>query len=135
MPITAFTFIIGWLAIAGIPPFSGFWSKDEVLLAAWNENKIAWVMLLAAAVMTAFYMSRLDWILKKIAVDNLIFAGIVTNGGVASTLRDAHVRDFNSILLSDGCAAFNLESHQIAVSSLAPVADICTCSQLLERLV
>ena len=59
MPITAFTFIIGWLAIAGIPPFSGFWSKDEVLLAAWNENKVAWVMLLLAAVMTAFYMSRL----------------------------------------------------------------------------
>ncbi|MBJ68628.1 MAG: NADH-quinone oxidoreductase subunit L [Acidimicrobiaceae bacterium] len=59
MPITAFTFIIGWLAIAGIPPFSGFWSKDEVLLAAWNENKVAWVMLLIAAVMTAFYMSRL----------------------------------------------------------------------------
>ena len=59
MPITAFTFIIGWLAIAGIPPFSGFWSKDEVLLAAWNENKIAWAMLLIAAIMTAFYMSRL----------------------------------------------------------------------------
>ena len=59
MPITAFTFIVGWLAIAGIPPFSGFWSKDEVLLAAWNENKIAWVMLLIAAIMTAFYMSRL----------------------------------------------------------------------------
>ena len=39
MPITAFTFIIGWLAIAGIPPFSGFWSKDEVLLAAWNEKQ------------------------------------------------------------------------------------------------
>ena len=38
MPITAFTFIIGWLAIAGIPPFSGFWSKDEVLLAAWNGS-------------------------------------------------------------------------------------------------
>ena len=50
---------IGWLAIAGIPPFSGFWSKDEVLLAAWNENKIAWAMLLIAAIMTAFYMSRL----------------------------------------------------------------------------
>tara|TARA_B100000614_G_scaffold85065_1_gene76496 strand:- start:962 stop:1969 length:1008 start_codon:yes stop_codon:yes gene_type:complete len=59
MPITAFTFIVGWLAIAGIPPFSGFWSKDEVLLAAWNENKIAWAMLLIAAIMTAFYMSRL----------------------------------------------------------------------------
>ena len=59
MPITAGTFIIGWLAISGIPPFSGFWSKDEVLLAAWNENRIAWVLLLVAAIMTAFYMSRL----------------------------------------------------------------------------
>ncbi len=59
MPITASTFIIGWLAISGIPPFSGFWSKDEVLLAAWNENRVAWVLLLIAAIMTAFYMSRL----------------------------------------------------------------------------
>ncbi len=59
MPITAITFIIGWLAISGIPPFSGFWSKDEVLLAAWNENKTAWVLLLVAAILTAFYMTRL----------------------------------------------------------------------------
>ena len=34
MPVTAFTFIIGWLAIAGVPPFAGFWSKDEILLFA-----------------------------------------------------------------------------------------------------
>tara|TARA_B100000686_G_scaffold353046_1_gene457077 strand:- start:5868 stop:7718 length:1851 start_codon:yes stop_codon:yes gene_type:complete len=59
MPFTAGTFILGWLAIAGVPPFSGFWSKDEVLLAAWNENKVAWVLLLIAAILTAFYMSRL----------------------------------------------------------------------------
>ncbi len=59
MPITAGTFIIGWLAISGVPPFSGFWSKDEVLLAAYNENIVLWVLLLIAAVMTAFYMSRL----------------------------------------------------------------------------
>ena len=59
MPITAGTFIIGWLAISGVPPFSGFWSKDEVLLAAYNENFLLWVLLLIAAVMTAFYMSRL----------------------------------------------------------------------------
>lgn len=59
MPITAVTFIIGWLAISGIPPFSGFWSKDEVLLAAYNENFVLWLLLLIAAVMTAFYMSRL----------------------------------------------------------------------------
>ena len=80
MPITAFTFIIGWLAIAGIPPFSGFWSKDEVLLAAWNENKIAWVMLLAAAVMTAFYMSRLVF---------MTFFG-EKRWGTAATEEEAH---------------------------------------------
>jgi NADH-quinone oxidoreductase subunit L len=59
MPITAATFIVGWLAIAGVPPFSGFWSKDEILLATWHENKVAWFLLLLAAVLTAFYMTRL----------------------------------------------------------------------------
>ncbi len=59
MPITAATFVVGWLAISGVPPFSGFWSKDEVLLAAFNENALAWVLLLVAALLTAFYMSRL----------------------------------------------------------------------------
>ncbi|MGI9624445.1 MAG: NADH-quinone oxidoreductase subunit L [Acidimicrobiales bacterium] len=58
MPITAGTFIVGWLAIGGVPPFSGFWSKDDVLLAAYNENTVVWVLLLIAAMMTAFYMSR-----------------------------------------------------------------------------
>ena len=42
MPITAFTFIIAWLAIAGVPPFSGFWSKDEILLFAYNANPVMW---------------------------------------------------------------------------------------------
>ena len=39
MPITAVTFIVGWLAIAGVPPFSGFWSKDEILLYACNDER------------------------------------------------------------------------------------------------
>ena len=38
MPITAVTFIVGWLAIAGVPPFAGFWSKDEILLFAWDKS-------------------------------------------------------------------------------------------------
>ncbi len=59
MPITAATFIVGWLAISGVPPFSGFWSKDEVLLAAYENNFVLWLLLLLAAIMTAFYMSRL----------------------------------------------------------------------------
>ncbi len=58
MPITAMTFVIGWLAIAGVPPFSGFWSKDEILLYAWNENKVLWLIGLVTALLTAFYMTR-----------------------------------------------------------------------------
>jgi NADH-quinone oxidoreductase subunit L len=58
MPITASTFIVGWLAIAGIPPFSGFWSKDEILIYAWNDSKAIWFLGSIAALLTAFYMSR-----------------------------------------------------------------------------
>jgi NADH-quinone oxidoreductase subunit L len=58
MPITAGTFIVGWLAIAGVPPFAGFWSKDEILLAAWHDNKVLWLLGLITALLTAYYMSR-----------------------------------------------------------------------------
>ena len=58
LPVTAITFGIGWLAIAGVPPFAGFWSKDEILAGAWNSNKLLWALLLFAAMLTAFYMSR-----------------------------------------------------------------------------
>ena len=58
MPITSATFIIGWLAIAGVPPFAGFWSKDEILAYAWNENPALWAVGLITAILTAFYMSR-----------------------------------------------------------------------------
>ncbi|MBI3316915.1 MAG: NADH-quinone oxidoreductase subunit L [Candidatus Omnitrophica bacterium] len=60
MPHTAWTFIIASLAIAGVPPLSGFWSKDEILLAAFDSgNKIVFFLLLVIAFMTAFYMFRL----------------------------------------------------------------------------
>ena len=58
MPITAATFIVGWLAIAGVPPFSGFWSKDEILLFAMAESVPLYVVGIVTAVLTAFYMTR-----------------------------------------------------------------------------
>jgi NADH-quinone oxidoreductase subunit L len=58
MPITAVTFIIGWLAIAGVPPLAGFWSKDEILLFAFDKSPILWFIGLVTALLTAFYMSR-----------------------------------------------------------------------------
>jgi NADH-quinone oxidoreductase subunit L len=59
MPVTAATFIVGWLAIAGVPPFAGFWSKDEILLFTLAERgPILYVIGLVTAVLTAFYMTR-----------------------------------------------------------------------------
>lgn len=59
LPITYGTFLIANLAIAGIPPFSGFFSKDEILAHTFVHNKVAYVMLAITAGLTAFYMFRL----------------------------------------------------------------------------
>jgi NADH-quinone oxidoreductase subunit L len=59
MTITFITFLLSSLAISGIPPFSGFFSKDEILLVAFEHNKILWFIASLASLMTAFYMFRL----------------------------------------------------------------------------
>jgi NADH-quinone oxidoreductase subunit L len=59
LKITFITFFIGCLAIAGIPPFSGFFSKDAILLAAFEKNQLIFGIALFTALLTAFYMFRL----------------------------------------------------------------------------
>src|SRR5450432_2207361 len=59
LPITHFTFLMGCLAISGIPPFSGFFSKDEILTAAYAKNPIYYIIGVSGAMITAFYMFRL----------------------------------------------------------------------------
>ncbi|HYM94641.1 MAG TPA: NADH-quinone oxidoreductase subunit L [Chitinophagaceae bacterium] len=59
MPITHITFLIACLAIAGVPPFAGFFSKEEILLAAFNSNKLIYGIALFTSGLTAFYMFRL----------------------------------------------------------------------------
>lgn len=59
MPVTHVSFLIACLAIAGVPPLSGFFSKEEILLAAWNSNKVIYFIGLFTAAITAFYMFRL----------------------------------------------------------------------------
>ena len=62
MPLTAATFMVGWLAIAGVPPFAGFWSKDDILLFAWGSGaaggRALWAIGLVTALLTGYYMSR-----------------------------------------------------------------------------
>ncbi len=59
LPVTHITFLIACLTIAGIPPFSAFFSKDEILVAAWHSNKVIFFMEYLVAGLTAFYMFRL----------------------------------------------------------------------------
>ncbi len=94
---------------------------DELSPADLTVEKVAF---------SAFYMSRLEFALRKAGLETLIFGGIVTNGGVESTVRDAHVRDFHCIVMEDGCAAFSDEAHQAAIGSMATIAEISTCADV-----
>lgn len=77
---------------------------------------------------SAFYQTRLEYIVKAMKIDTLLIGGIVTNGGVASTVRDAHLRDIHTILLSDGCAAFNEDVHAATLTSLGSITEVMTCA-------
>ena len=98
---------------------------DELQPADLTVEKVAF---------SAFYQSRLEWVLSRAGLETLIFGGIVTNGGVASTVRDAHVRDFHNIVLSNGCAAFSHAAHEATIASLSTIAQINTCDAVLSQL-
>ncbi|WP_420103094.1 cysteine hydrolase family protein [Bosea sp. (in: a-proteobacteria)] len=82
---------------------------------------------------SAFYQTRLEWLLRKLGIQHLVVAGIVTNGGVASTVRDAHVRDLDVTVLEDGCAAPTPAMHGEAIAALKPVARIATIATVLAE--
>jgi ureidoacrylate peracid hydrolase len=102
----------------------GSWGQqlvDELAPADVRVEKIAY---------SAFHASRLEWVLRKCGIEHLYFTGIVTNGGVASTVRDAHVREFDCTVIADGCAAFSEELHRAAIEGLRPVAGIATIEEV-----
>ncbi len=81
---------------------------------------------------SAFFNTQLDWVLKKTGIERLVVCGIVTNGGVASSVRDAHVRDYDTTVLSDGCAAFGQTAHEAALSDMSSVANVLSCQAFLN---
>ena len=106
----------------------GSWGQttvDELLPVDTAVEKVAY---------SAFYMSRLEWVIRKLGVTRLIVCGIVTNGGVSSTVRDAHVRDIELIVLEDGCAAFSPDVHATAIDALRPVCRVATIADILTEI-
>ena len=108
-----------------LPGSWGHGVVDELAPSDYQIEKIAF---------SAFYMTRLDWLLRKLNISQIIVTGLVTNGGVASTIRDAHVRDIDVILAEDGCAAFSEQVHLTAVESLRPVAKVLSISEIVSVL-
>lgn len=98
---------------------------DELAPADYTVEKINY---------SAFFQTRLEYILRALDIDTLIIGGIVTNGGVASTVRDAHLREIHTILLSDGCAAFKPEVHDATLVSLGSVSEVITCAQTIAMI-
>lgn len=104
----------------------GSWGQqlvDELQPADLVVEKVAY---------SAFYMSRLEFALKRAGIETLIACGIVTNGGVASTVRDAHVRDFDTVVLADGCAAFKQDVHDTSIRDLSTISRVMTCAAALD---
>lgn len=98
---------------------------DELAPADYTVEKIAY---------SAFFQTRMEYILRALTIETLIVGGIVTNGGVASTVRDAHMREMHTIVLSDGCAAFNGDVHDATLVSLGSVSDIVTCAEAMAAI-
>jgi ureidoacrylate peracid hydrolase len=115
-----------------------FLKKGDFLPGSWGHALVDVLQPADLAVekvaYSAFYQTRLEWLLRKCGIDRLIVGGIVTNGGVASTVRDAHVRDIEATVLTDGCAAFSPAVHDTAIAALRPVARIATIAEIMAEL-
>lgn len=98
---------------------------DALAPADYSVEKVAY---------SAFYQTRLDYILRALGIDTILVGGIVTNGGVASTIRDAHLRDLRTVLLTDGCAAFREEVHAATLLSLSSLGLQATCAEAVAAL-
>lgn len=107
------------------PGASGHALVDRLQPADFTIEKVAY---------SAFYQTRLEYIMRAMEIDTLIIGGIVTNGGVASTVRDAHLRNIHTILLTDGCAAFAQDVHDATLKSLGSVTDFASCAEMAARL-
>ena len=126
MPITHLSFLIACLAIAGIPPFAGFFSKEEILMAAFHSNKIIYGVALFTAAMTSFYMFRLYfsifWSKEATHHDHHHGEGTWSMKLPLVILSFCAVGvgmiPFSTFVTSDGVA---LETHTNFMFSLAPV--------------
>ena len=119
--------------LQGLRPFL---TQGDFLPGAWGHQSVEALgqpdQVINKVAYSGFANTRLDWWLSKLGITNLIVAGIVTNGGVASTVRAAHVLEYSVTVLSDGVAAFSDSAHQSTLESLATIVDVSTISDVID---
>ena len=115
-----------------------FLRKGDFLPGGWGHQVVGALQPIDISVekiaYSAFYQTRLEWLLRKLDIAHLVVGGIVTNGGVASTVRDAHVRDIDVTVLQDGCAAPTEQLHAEAIAALKPVARIASIADMMAEI-
>jgi NADH-quinone oxidoreductase subunit L len=158
LPVTFATFLIGTIAIAGIPPFAGFFSKDEILAHAFAHNKIFWLLGVGGSVLTAFYMFRLLFLTfygkfrgthhqeehlhespKSITVPLTVLAALSVIGGFIGLPEAFHAKHVLKSFLSPVFADSDLRmlpaeiSHSTEYALMALAIVIVTVVVLLAR--
>jgi NADH-quinone oxidoreductase subunit L len=143
MPITFWTMMISTLAIAGIFPFAGFWSKDEILMVAFGHNKVLWIVASIASIMTAFYMFRLMYLTffrefrgteeqkhhlhespKLITIPLIILAALAVIGGAINLPGSMWLNHFLEPILAAKHAAHHLGTQEFILMGIALVGAI-----------
>jgi NADH-quinone oxidoreductase subunit L len=141
MPITAFTFVFGWLAIAGVIPFAGFWSKDEILAKVWfSGNYALWAVGLTTALITAYYMTRQVWLV--FFTDERWSAGasalpVVSGGADDEPAAGATAHDGDSVVREPHESPWTMTVPLVALAGLTLLGggfNLPFTSQHLERL-
>ena len=116
-----------------------FLRKGDFAPGSWGQaNVVALAGLVDVSVCkvaySGFFHTQLDWVLRRAGIDTVAVCGIVTNGGVASTVRDAHMRDYRTLVLADGCAAFGEERHRTSLADMRNVAEVMDCADFVRLL-
>jgi len=115
-----------------------FLTRGDFSPGAWGHQLVDQLqpadLIVEKVAYSAFFQTRMRFVLNKARIKHIYVAGIVTNGGVASTVRDAHVHDFSVTVLSDACAAFSDDAHQIALADMSTIVSVCSCAQALEQI-
>lgn len=105
-----------------------FLARGDFAEGTWGHSVVDELLPVDGAVdkvvYSAFQHTRLEWLLREFGVKRLLVTGIVTNGGVASTVRDAHSRGFAVDVVGDCCAAFDRAVHDATLASFSGVAGV-----------